>query len=191
MDSSDVYNDDLKDEKNNEENGVRPSPSWKRRYWSQSYASRGTSTSIKRRSASETAELAINQSLTLADKEDSNDTSVDHKSTDQSQISNFESDSMTAADVGTKSVSQSVDGSRSLSSDIRRELNFFAGQLYVKSRKDYKKLSMDLGLRLNPLPRERLVRFDQRRSWQARGGLDWIRNLRAGRRMHWGSFKTF
>lgn len=58
--------------------------------------------------------------------------------------------SMTAVDVGTEPVSQSVDDWRSLSSGIRRELNLFAGQLYLNSYKDYKKLSTDLGPRLNP-----------------------------------------
>lgn len=58
--------------------------------------------------------------------------------------------SETAVDVGTEPVSQSVDDWRSLSSGIRRELNLFAGQLYLNSYKDYKKLSTDLGSRLNP-----------------------------------------
>lgn len=58
--------------------------------------------------------------------------------------------SMTAVDVGPEPVSQSVEDWQSLSSGIRRELNLFAGQLYFNSYKDYKKLSTDLGARLNP-----------------------------------------
>ncbi len=58
--------------------------------------------------------------------------------------------SMTAVDVGTEPVSRSVDDWQSLSSGIRRELNLFAGQVYLNSYKDYEKLSKDLGPRLNP-----------------------------------------
>ncbi len=57
---------------------------------------------------------------------------------------------MTAVDVGTEPVSRSVDDWQSLSSGIRRELNLFAGQVYLNSYKDYEKLSKDLGPRLNP-----------------------------------------
>ena len=58
--------------------------------------------------------------------------------------------SMMAVDVGAGSVSRSVEDWQSLSSGIRRELNLFAGQVYLNSHKDYKKLSKDLGPRLNP-----------------------------------------
>lgn len=58
--------------------------------------------------------------------------------------------SMTAVDVGTEPVSRSVDDWQSLGSGIRRELNLFAGQVYCNTYKDYKKLSKDLGPRLNP-----------------------------------------
>ena len=58
--------------------------------------------------------------------------------------------SMTAVDVGTEPVSRSVDDWQNLSSGIRRELNLFAGQVYLNSYKDYQKLSKDLGPRLNP-----------------------------------------
>ena len=58
--------------------------------------------------------------------------------------------SMTAVDVGAEPVFKSVEDWQSLSSGIRRELNLFAGQVYLNSYKDYKKLKKDLGPRLNP-----------------------------------------
>ena len=58
--------------------------------------------------------------------------------------------SMTAVDFGTGQVSQSVDDWQALSSGIRRQLNLFAGQVYLNDFKDYKKLCKDLGPRLNP-----------------------------------------
>ena len=58
--------------------------------------------------------------------------------------------SMIAVDFGTGQVTQSVDDWQSLNSDIRRQLNLFAGQVYFNNYKDYKKLCKDLGTRLNP-----------------------------------------
>ena len=58
--------------------------------------------------------------------------------------------SMTAVDVGPEPASRSVEDWQNLGSGIRRELHLFAGQVYLNSYKDYKKLSKDLGPRLNP-----------------------------------------
>ena len=58
--------------------------------------------------------------------------------------------SMGSVDSGIEPALRSMREWQSLSSELRRELNLFAGQVYFNTHKDYMKLRKDLGLQLNP-----------------------------------------
>lgn len=58
--------------------------------------------------------------------------------------------SMGSVDFGTELPSRSMREWQNLSSGLRRELNLFAGQVYLNTYKDYMKLCKDLGPKLSP-----------------------------------------
>lgn len=58
--------------------------------------------------------------------------------------------SMGSVDFGMEPPSRSMGEWQKLSSGLRRELNLFAGQVYLNTYKDYMKLCEDLGSKLNP-----------------------------------------
>ena len=60
------------------------------------------------------------------------------------------SKSMDSVDSGMLSTSYSAKEWQKLSSECRRELNLFAGQVYCNTYRDYEKLCQALGLNLNP-----------------------------------------